>query len=155
MLLITCPTSVVILQGHGSAAGQAEVDCSLGMAQLLQLLDEALAPVWGSMPVAWRAAAAPAPKQGSTGAGSGPCSGGSGGRNSKPKATAEAAPGVCGPAGFGQQQSTTAREQRQVPRQVSMLPVHGLQLSSRTRSLAGSIAGAQVSKVCSPRDVVS
>jgi hypothetical protein len=137
VLLISCPDSAVLLTQRGGTAGQAQADFNPSMQQLLQLLQAAIGPAWGSMPSAWRGAAA---SEGGRG------SGGSRARR-RQSGTAAAAPDDAGAAlqqGQTTQQHGQEQQQQFCSKPAALLPGHGLQLSSRTRSLAASIAGAQV-----------
>jgi hypothetical protein len=141
VLLITCPASAVLLTQRGGTAGQAQADFNPSMQQLLQLLQAAIGPAWGSMPSAWRGAAASG-----GGRSSGTGSGGSRTRHRR-SGTVAAAPDDAG-AELQQRHATQQHGQEQqqqlCSKPAALLPVHGLQLSSRTRSLAASIASTQV-----------
>ncbi|KAF6251127.1 hypothetical protein COO60DRAFT_671376 [Scenedesmus sp. NREL 46B-D3] len=130
---ISCPADA---GGRHSRAGQA--DFSPSMQQLQQLLQAAVGPAWGTLPSAWRPAAAPA--------GDGSRGRGSGGRRGHHRRSGHAA--APDDAGVELQHGHTAQPQGQeqqhyCSRPAALLPVHGLQLSSRTRSLAASVAGTQ------------
>jgi hypothetical protein len=141
VLLLTCPSAAVLLTQRAGNAGQAQADFSPSMQQLLQILQAAIGRVWGSMPSAWRGAAASA-------GGSGKSRGSGGSSRGRSRHSGSAA--VPEDAAATLQQGQAARQQPQEQQQqhcskpAGLLPVHGLQLSSRTRSLAASMTGAQV-----------
>jgi hypothetical protein len=140
VLLISCPASAVLLTQLGGTAGQAQADFNPSMQQLLQLLQAAIAPAWGSMPSAWRGAAASGGGR-SSGRGSG------GSRDPSRRPGTAAAPDDAGAALQQRQpaqQHGLEQQQQFCSKPAALLPGHGLQLSSRTRSLAASIAGTQV-----------
>lgn len=132
VLLLTCPASAVLLTQQGGTAGQAQADFSPSMQQLLQLLQAAIGPAWGNMPTAWRGAAL---QEASAGDGSR-----SGGRTGRSRCSGSAA----APDNAQEAQQQWQEQQQNCSKPAGLLPVHGLQLSSRTRTLAASLADPQV-----------
>jgi hypothetical protein len=123
VLLITCPAAAVtITRLHGCSQG-AEFPSS-SLAPLTQQLGAALGAVWGSMPPGWTAAVRHSGSNNGTDA----CAG------STRTASQGGRSAVCFSRGGG----TAAWLPHQQPHQRNMLlPVHGLSMNSKTRSLAG------------------
>lgn len=132
VLLIHCPAAACAVVGR--AAEKLEVDLSSSMTVLCELLQEALGSAWGSMPSAWRALVnkyskeqcsepaarkAPVPHQHTLQTGQIQA------LKHKPSSTAVRYSMCPDPPQQGQLQ------------QSQLIPVHGLQMSSSTRSLAG------------------
>lgn len=128
VLFISCPAAAVNVVGR--LAGRLEVDLRSNMGQVCAVLQEGLGATWGSMPSAWRAVA-------------------------KKDSTEEDGPNASAASGRAAQQRTDSRHRRsgqaeqpfrqsqlqQPPKQQLVLPVHGLQMSSKTRSLASMQVG--------------
>lgn len=136
VLLLSCPTAAVAVLA--CVAGKQEVDVSSNMEQLCEILQEGLSPAWGSMPTAWRALAQ---KNSSTQ----PMY-----DNSQAAATRNAVPdGAQAQPQLGshsrrrssQLASLQQQDQGQLGQQEVVFSGHGLQMSSRTRSLAGMQVG--------------
>lgn len=125
VLLLSCPIAAVNVVGR--VAGRLEIESSSSMSELCAVLQEGLGAAWGSMPSVWKASARK-------------------GANNGPEArsgTAIAALGHASANGRGSkrrdsdQATQYQRQQGDKQQQQVVMPVHGLQMSSRSRSLAG------------------
>lgn len=139
MLLIACPEACFTTSRQPSTS-QLITDFSSSMDPLCEALQGGLGPCWGSLPSAWRKAAA------------GPTAGRSEGVHAAPATAAAAGQGCAGGGSGGRlaaAQQTSARGSRaaagmflhpsgsQPCRGAPLMPAHGLQMASCTRSLAG------------------
>lgn len=129
VLLITCPAAAC-RQGDGL---QLVAEFSSSMRPLCSLLQDTIGPHWGSLPSIWHKAAAAAADDNGKHAGLAANSSGSGGR-SRAEAGAELPQEARSRAASGG--ASSRQPGRLLMRQAPVMPAHGLQMASLTRSLA-------------------